>query len=78
MKETLAILEEESKQVFHLFQEKETNEETYQKVIEDMEKEMNRIKTNLFEIHSKEPSPIRSVLSLPKKSEMSFVKEDRD
>jgi len=38
MKETLNVLEEESKEIFVLFQEKEHNEETYQKMIEDLQK----------------------------------------
>lgn len=38
MKETLNVLEEESKEIFILFQEKEHNEETYQKMIEGLQK----------------------------------------
>lgn len=40
MKETLAVLERESKEIFALVQEKEQNEETYQKAIEELQMEL--------------------------------------
>lgn len=40
MKETLAVLEKESKEIFTLVQEKEQNEETYQKAIEELQCEL--------------------------------------
>lgn len=40
MKETLAVLERESKEIFTLVQEKEQNEETYQKAIEELQLEL--------------------------------------
>lgn len=61
-----------------LFKEKEHNESTYQKMIEDLQKEMDRLKVNFYEIHSDEPSPIKSVMTSPRQSSPNAAPDNRD
>jgi chromosome segregation ATPase len=53
MKETLAVLERESQEIFTLVQEKEQNEETYQKAIEELQEE-------LLSLRNQQSSPTHS------------------
>ena len=71
MKETLAVLEEESRQIVNLVREKEQNEEAYEKHIGELQDELRRrsLPTSpKFNLDGEElPSPIKSSGSAKRK-----------
>ena len=67
MKETLAVLQQESKELFIMFQEKEHNEETYETMIQDLQREMDRMRNHVIQIQNEPTSPGQSIMSTPRK-----------